>query len=193
MSECFVPLMNVTPETIGQAPAARTTSSAPRPLSVVTIVALGEPAGERADRALEPGRLRRDDPDVERRQLVGVGCGEHARVEVGPPADPQAVAVQRVRMLAAARQDADLRDLGQVAREQAPDHSRADDADVLAHPSGGCEPRHDARCEELLVLDRHPVRRATGVDRDPDLLHSLADAERLLDAGEMSSGVPTQT
>ena len=41
MSEWRVPLMNVTPETIGHAPCARTISSAPIPLRTVTIVASG--------------------------------------------------------------------------------------------------------------------------------------------------------
>ena len=41
VSECFVPLMNVTAETIGQSPCSRTISSAPRPLSTVMTVAPG--------------------------------------------------------------------------------------------------------------------------------------------------------
>ena len=49
VSEWRVPLMNVTPETIGQSPCARTTSSAPIPLRTVTTVASGNrPSSARA-------------------------------------------------------------------------------------------------------------------------------------------------
>ena len=75
VSEWRVPLMNVTPEMIGQAPAERTASSAPRPLSTVMIVASGKRPLQRVDRALEAGRLGGDDAEVERLDLVGVGGG----------------------------------------------------------------------------------------------------------------------
>src|SRR5574337_1074179 len=42
VSECFVPLMKVTPETIGQSPCARTPSSPPIPFRTVTTVAPGK-------------------------------------------------------------------------------------------------------------------------------------------------------
>ena len=72
VSEWRVPLMNVTPETIGHAPCARTTSSAPIPLSTVTIVASGKRPSSARTAALEARRLRRDDRDVERRELVRI-------------------------------------------------------------------------------------------------------------------------
>src|SRR5918992_5957619 len=42
VSECFVPLMKVTPETIGHDPCSRTISSAPSPFRTVATVACGK-------------------------------------------------------------------------------------------------------------------------------------------------------
>ena len=53
VSECFVPDMNVTAETSGQSPCARTTSSAPSPLSVVMMRRLREAPLERGGGILE--------------------------------------------------------------------------------------------------------------------------------------------
>ena len=132
--------MNVTAETIGQSPCARTTSSAPRPLRVVIIVAPSEPAGERRGRLLEPGRLRRDDAEVERLELVRVRGRVHARVQVAPPGHAQPVAVERVRVLAPAGQDADVDDLREMTRVEAPDRPRPDDADTRIPGTGPTRP-----------------------------------------------------
>ena len=85
VSECFVPLMNVTPETIGHSPCSRTTSSAPIPLSTVIDRRFGKRALERPRGRSQPGRLRRDDRDVERRELRRVVGRAHARLRRSCP------------------------------------------------------------------------------------------------------------
>ena len=133
VSEWRVPLMNVTPEMIGQAPAARTASSAPRPFSTVMIVGVREAPAQRLDRTLEPGRLGRDDAEVERRQLVRIGGGEHGRLALAAAADAQPVAVQRLGVIRAPRQYGDVGDGGQVPGKEAADRTCAYDAHPL-HP-----------------------------------------------------------
>ena len=90
-----------------------------------------EPPLERGRGLLQPGRLGRDDPEVERLELVGVGGRGHAGVQVAAPRDAEPVAVERVGVLASPRQHRDLRDLREVARKQAPDHTSPDHADTL--------------------------------------------------------------
>ena len=94
VSEWRVPLMKVTPETIGQSPCARTTSSAPMPLSTVMTVASGKRPSSACAAGLEPRCLRRDDRDVERRELRRiVGC-RHARMTVALAAHAKPITVQ---------------------------------------------------------------------------------------------------
>jgi hypothetical protein len=77
----------------------------------------------------EPGRLRRDDRDLELRQLVGIVRGDDLRQPLALAADAQPVLVQRIRMFAASREHGDLAHAGEMTREEAPDHARSDDAD----------------------------------------------------------------
>ena len=79
-----------------------------------------EPPLERAGRRLEAGRLRRDDPEVERLELVGVGGGGDARLDVAAARHAEPVAVERVGVLLAAREHRDLRDLREMPGVEAP-------------------------------------------------------------------------
>ena len=53
------------------------------------------------------------------------------------PVTPQAVLVERAGVLVAPREHGDLGDLREVAREQAPDHAGAGNADALDHVPAG--------------------------------------------------------
>ena len=129
VSEWRVPLMKVTPETIGQAPCARTTSSAPIPLRTVTIVASGKRPSSARTAALEARRLRRDDRDVELRELGRIVRRGHLRLVLGLSGHAKAVLVERLRVFAASREHRDLAHAGQMTREETPDDARPDDAD----------------------------------------------------------------
>src|SRR5205085_3431742 len=65
------------------------------------------------------------------RQLRGIGCRLHARDEVAPAGDAQAVLVQRRGVLLAAAEHRDLGHPPQMAGEEAPDHAGADYADAV--------------------------------------------------------------
>ena len=54
-------------------------------------------------------------------------------MQVAPAGDAKALGVQRVGMLATAREDADVGDLRQMTGEEAADHAGADDADAFDH------------------------------------------------------------
>ena len=125
--------MNVTPEMIGQSPAERTASSAPRPLSTVMIVAPGKRPRSESTAPCEPGGLGGDDAEVERRDLVGIGRGVHGRVALAAAADAQPVAAQGLGVILAPRQHGDVGDGGQMPGKEAADRTRAYDAHPL-HP-----------------------------------------------------------
>ena len=88
VSECFVPLMNVTADTIGQSPYSRTMSSAPSPLRTGTTVACSNSPASVSRAGRKPaafvatiatsgagssdGAVRRDHARVDRRP-VGAG------------------------------------------------------------------------------------------------------------------------
>ena len=78
VSEWRVPLMNVTPEMIGQAPAERTASSAPRPFSTVMMVASGKRPRSESTAPSRPAALVATMPRSNGAQPVGVGGGAHA-------------------------------------------------------------------------------------------------------------------
>ncbi len=101
VSECRVPLMKVTPEMIGQSPARRTASSAPRPFSTVMIVASGKRPRSDVGGGLEPAGLGRDDAEVERRERRRVGRRAHRGMAIAAPADAQAVTLERRGVLGA--------------------------------------------------------------------------------------------
>ena len=79
VSEWRVPLMNVTPETIGQSPWERTTFSAPMPFNTVNDGRVGEAPLERAGRRFEPHALVATIANVERLQLVRIVGRRHPR------------------------------------------------------------------------------------------------------------------
>jgi hypothetical protein len=66
-------------------------------------------------------------------ELLGVRRGGHVRIDVTAARHAEAVSVERVGMLLAAREDGDVHDLGEVPRVEAPDHPGTDDADTLDH------------------------------------------------------------
>ena len=92
-----------------------------------------EPAGERLGRGFEAGRLRRDDADVEVRQVARIGRRRHARREVVLSADPKPLVVQFLRMLLAAREHEHVGDLREMGGEEAADRAGTDDADSHAN------------------------------------------------------------
>ena len=193
--------MNVTAETSGQSPCARTTSSAPRPLSVVITRRVREPPSSDCCVPRGPCAFVATIAEVERPELVGVRRGGHPRRDVAAARHAQAVPVQCVGVLLAAREDGDVHDLGEMPRVEAPDHPAADRRRHARSPGdggrlalGARNARRSRRGEQLLVLDRHPVRRAAGVDGDPD----LGDARAELAASPRSArrsrrACPTQT
>jgi hypothetical protein len=94
---------------------------------------LGKCAGERAERPLEPGRLRRDDHDVGLGQRARLCRSAQARVQSALPAHAQALPLERFGVLTSAGEHRDLADLRQMPGEEAPDDPRADDADPFDH------------------------------------------------------------
>ena len=136
VSSCRVPLMKVTAEMIGQSPWSRTISSAPRPFSVVIIVASGKWPSSVAAAASRPGSLRREDAEVERRDLGRVAGrpsptpGRSLRPLIRSPRALSASACSWRRV-----KHADVRDLCEMPGEEAPDHAAADDAHPLDHPA----------------------------------------------------------
>ena len=75
-----------------------------------------------------PGRLRRDDPEVEVRKLARVGLSAYASGEIVPPGDGQPFLVERPCVLLPAREHGDVRNGCEMGGEEAADRSRADDA-----------------------------------------------------------------
>ena len=143
VSEWRVPLMNVTPEMIGQAPGG-----AHRLLRAETVQdghdrGVGKAPAQRLDRPLETSRLGRDDAEVERRDLVRIGRGVHRRLALAAAADAQAVASQRRGVILAPRQHGDVGDGGQMAGEEAADRTCAYDAHPLHPCRGSLQPSRD--------------------------------------------------
>ena len=174
VSECFVPDMNVTAETIGQSPCARTTSSAPSPLSVVIIVASGKRPSSDAAASSSPFAFVATIPrsngssssgSVARRDATRAGRSARSRA-----------ARRGSSASACSRRRVSTETSTTCARWPAnrlPIDPGSDDADTPDHATcatsvGAARGRAviDRRGEELLVLDRHPVRRAAGVDGD---------------------------
>ena len=131
VSEWRVPLMNVTPEMIGQSPALRTASSAPRPFSTVMTVASGNRPRSDSAAASSPPALVATMPRSNGGERGGVCRGPHVGLAVAAPADAEPFALERRCVVGPAGQDRDVRDRGQMAREQAADRSRSDDAHAL--------------------------------------------------------------
>ena len=99
----------------------RTTSSAPMPFSTVTIDRIGEPTLECLRRRLEPRGFRRDDRHLEGWSLVRVGGRRVHGVRDGrsSPLTRETVAVERVSVLPAPREDRDLGNVGEMPRKEA--------------------------------------------------------------------------
>ena len=136
VSEWRVPLMKVTPETIGHVAVLADDLLGAEPVQHRRHRRPRESAPRASPRRLaQPRRLRRDDPHVGATQLLRVGRRRDARVQLALAADAQAFAVQRVRVLAAARQHRHLADLGEMPGEQAADDAGTDDADPPDHLS----------------------------------------------------------
>src|SRR5439155_25161860 len=76
----------------------------------------------------EAGRLRRDDADVEVREVTRIGRRRHTRREVMPSADPEPLVVQLPRMLLAAREHEHVGDGREMCGKQAADGACTDDA-----------------------------------------------------------------
>ena len=129
VSEWRVPLMNVTPETIGHAPCARTISSAPIPFRTVTIVA----SGKRPSSACAAGSSPEAFVATIATSNSGSAAGSSVARDLGDvfalPAHAKSVLVQRLCVFAASREHRDLAHAGEMTREEAPDHARPDDAD----------------------------------------------------------------
>src|SRR4029079_373615 len=89
------------------------------------------PALERGRGRIEAVRLGRDDAEVEGLDRVRVRGGPDADMEVAPARDTEPLAVQRLRVVLAAREDADVGHLCQMPREQAADRPSADHAHAL--------------------------------------------------------------
>jgi len=94
---------------------------------------LGKAPAQRLHGSLEPGRLGRDDAEVERRDLIGIGGGVHARLALTAPADVESVAAQGRCVVLAPGQYRDVRDGGQMPGKEAADRTCAYDAHPL-HP-----------------------------------------------------------
>ena len=133
VSECFVPDMNVTAETSGQSPRGANDLLGAEPVERRHDRRLREAPLERGCGILEALGLRRDDPQVERRQLVGIARREDGRVAVATAGHAEPVAVERVGVVLPPRQHRDLGNLGEMTREEAADHPCTDHADTLAH------------------------------------------------------------
>ena len=92
---------------------------------------LREPPLQRSHGRLESGRLRRDDRDVELRELGRIVRRGHVRLVLGLPGHAKAVLVERICVFAASREHRDLAHAGEMTREEAPDDARPDDADTF--------------------------------------------------------------
>src|SRR5207244_5965655 len=88
----------------------------------------------RADRSIRVHRLRRDDAEVTRGQLARVASRAHSSHDVPGAAEPQAVAVDRVNVLAreVVAPDLDLVELSEVRGKQRADRPAPDHADPHA-------------------------------------------------------------
>ena len=130
VSEWRVPLMKVTPETIGHV-AVRADD-----------LLRADPVQDRDDRrireaALERLQRPRSSPEAFVAMIATSNAGSAAgssvavtvRQVLGLPAHPKAVLVQRVRVFAASREHRDLAHAGEMTREETPDDARPDDAD----------------------------------------------------------------
>src|SRR4051794_18484552 len=93
----------------------------------------GESATKRCRRARDSRPLRRDDAEIELRELARLGNRRDARGEVVAPTHPQAVLVQRLRVIVPPREHRDVRHLGQMRGEQTSDRTGTDDADLHAN------------------------------------------------------------
>ena len=90
---------------------------------------LREATGELTGCRLEPGRLRRDDRHVERRERAGVVARDDGRLVLGLAAHAKSTFVQCVGVFAPSGKHGDLAHASQMTREEAPDNARSDDAD----------------------------------------------------------------
>ena len=168
VSEWRVPLMKVTPETIGHAPWRADDLLGADAVEHRHDRRVREAAFERSRGSFEPRGLRRDDRDVERRQLVGIVGRRDSRAVLGLPADAKAVRVQRVGVFAASREHGDLAHASQMTREEAPDDARPDDADPF-HAAPRVSQRGDMsvnrRARSLILRGAQRVRSELGVGR----------------------------
>ena len=159
------PLMNVTAESSGQPPCARTSSSAPRPFWIVISVAPGKrPASAAAASSSWVAFVARI-AEVEVGQLGGVGGRVHARGEVRLAGDPQAVGVEGAGVLVPPGEDADLGDARQVARRRGCRSPRAPTTqtrsiaiDAEPNPLGSDGVRGRSRARVCRALRRHVDR-----------------------------------
>ena len=165
----------------------RASSSASRPGSA--------PRATRG-RRFEAVGLRRDDPEVERLELVRVGaprsrsrggrCGRVTR----RPSRFRASACSRRRVRTETSATCARCPAKRLPITPAPiTQTRW----ITRRPPAGARRRTrgiTAAREELLVLDRHPVRSAARVDGDPDLGDARADRRVSSIRSTMSSGVP---
>src|SRR5690606_5389176 len=71
-----------------------------------------------------PGGLGGDDDEIHRLEQRGIRCGEHARMKIGFPGDPQAVPVQGLGMILAPHERLRLHDRGEMAGEETADRPR---------------------------------------------------------------------
>src|SRR3989440_10322243 len=92
-----------------------------------------EPAGQGFGSLFETGGLRRDDGQVEVRQLAWIRRRGHPRGEVVPAADLEPSIVQRLRMLSPAREHGHVCNLREMRGEEAADRARTDDACLHAN------------------------------------------------------------
>src|SRR5439155_431450 len=88
-----------------------------------------EPRGDGAD----VDALAGDDHELRLAELFRFGRRAHPAEELASPRDAQALALERLRVLAPPRQDAHLGDLREMGSEQASDRAGADDADPPDH------------------------------------------------------------
>ena len=131
VSEWRVPLMNVTEVRIGQSPWRADDLVGAEAVLHRHHGRAREVAGEARGDRLEVGALAADEHELRLGQRGRVGRGDDAAVQVGAARDADALVVQRAGVLLAPGEHRHLRDLGEVAREEAADHAGPGDADPL--------------------------------------------------------------
>src|SRR4029077_17493726 len=114
----------------------------------------------RGDRGVGVHRLGGDDAEVATRDLAGVGRRAHRAADLAGAGQPEAVAVDRLDVVAreVVGPDLDVVEGAEVRGEQRPDSAAADDADPHQEPSFALIRRYRVVCSGTGTPCRLPSR-----------------------------------